>query len=204
MAIVVVDEAEGGIVILVLVAVVGVKEIEAPVLGAHDERTRGDGLGGIPHELSSDGVAVGGIQPLDTEKVVIDKTEVRRDLIILRLLIVHAAAKAVKGHRDNRITPCPTNGAVFGIVGDRPHTGLGLDERLVAVGVVFRHEVVNGGILVEIIGGVGLAFGGRAVTDVIVGIGNFICSDEFIADVVAVLLVIDKNTATTKEGSSPL
>ena len=70
------DGAEGGVVVVggdavlegvvedlgdVLVAVVGVKEIEAPVLGTHDERTRGDGLGGIPHELSSDGVAVGGI-----------------------------------------------------------------------------------------------------------------------------------------------
>ena len=80
----------------VLVAVVGVKEIEAPVLGTHDERTRGDGLGGIPHELSSDGVAVGGIQPLDTEKVVVDEAEVRDNLTISRLLIVHAATKAVE------------------------------------------------------------------------------------------------------------
>ena len=45
----------------VLVAVVGVKEIEAPVLGAHDERARGDRLGGIPHKFGADGVAVGGI-----------------------------------------------------------------------------------------------------------------------------------------------
>ena len=186
------DGAEGGVVVVggdavlegvvedlgdVLVAVVGVKEIEAPVLGAHDERTRGDGLGGIPHELSSDGVAVGGIQPLDTEKVVIDKTEVRRDLIILRLLIVHAAAKAVKGHRDNRITPCPTNGAVFGIVGNRPNTCLGLDEGLVSVSVILGREVVDGGVLVEIVGGVGLALGNRTVSDVVVGIGNFICRD---------------------------
>ena len=65
-------------------------------------------------------------------------------------------------------------------------------------------EVVDGGVLVEVVGGVGFTLGGRTVFDVIVGIGNFICSDEFIADVVAVLLVIDKNTATTKEGSSPL
>ena len=70
---------------------------------------------------------------------------------------------------------------------------------MVAVRVVLGDEVVDGGVLVEIVGGVGLAFGGRAVSDVVVGIGNFICSDEFIADVVAVLLVIDKNTATTKE-----
>ena len=112
------DGAKGGVIVMggdtvlegvvddlgdVLVAVVGVEEIEAPVLGAHDERARGDRLGGVPHELGTDGVAVGGIQPLDTEKVVIDKTEVRSDLIILRLLIVHAAAKAVEGHRDDRV-----------------------------------------------------------------------------------------------------
>ena len=42
----------------VLVAVVGVKEVEAPILGAHDERSCGDGLGGmIPHKLGADGVA---------------------------------------------------------------------------------------------------------------------------------------------------
>ena len=46
----------------VLVAVVGVEEIEIPILGAHDERSCGDGLGGmIPHKLGADGVAVGGI-----------------------------------------------------------------------------------------------------------------------------------------------
>ena len=70
------DGAEGGVVVVrgdavlwgvvedlgdVLVAVVGVKEIEAPVLGAHDERARGDRLGGIPHKFGADGVAVGGI-----------------------------------------------------------------------------------------------------------------------------------------------
>ena len=112
------DGAKGGVVVVrgnavlrgvvedlgdVLVAIVGVKEIEAPVLGAHDERSCGDGLGGVPHELGTDGVAVGGIQPLDTEKVVIDKTEVRRDLIILRLLIVHAAAKAVERHGNHGV-----------------------------------------------------------------------------------------------------
>ena len=41
----------------VLVAVVGVKEIEAPILGAHGQGPRGDGLGWIPHKLGADGVA---------------------------------------------------------------------------------------------------------------------------------------------------
>ena len=70
------DGAEGGVVIVggdavlegvvknlgdILVAVVGVEEVEAPVLGAHDKRARGEGLGGIPHELGADGVVVGGV-----------------------------------------------------------------------------------------------------------------------------------------------
>ena len=74
------DGAEGGVVVVrgdavlrgvvedlgdVLVAVVGVEEIEAPILGAHDERTRSDRLGGIPHELGTDGVA--GL-PVDRQK----------------------------------------------------------------------------------------------------------------------------------------
>ena len=49
----------------VLVAVVGVEEVEAPVLGAHDKRSCGDGLGGIPHKFGADGVA--GL-PVDRQK----------------------------------------------------------------------------------------------------------------------------------------
>ena len=66
------DGAEGGVVVVggnavlrgvvedlrdVLVAVVGVEEVEAPVLGAHDERPRGDRLRGVPHKLRPHGVA---------------------------------------------------------------------------------------------------------------------------------------------------
>ena len=35
----------------VLVAVVGVEEVETPILGAHDERPCSNGLGGIPPVL---------------------------------------------------------------------------------------------------------------------------------------------------------
>ena len=83
----------------VLVAVVGVEEIEAPILGAHDERSCGDGLGGVPHELGADGVVVGGVQPLDAEEVVVDKTEVRGNLPGARLTMVYAAVHAVESHR---------------------------------------------------------------------------------------------------------
>ena len=112
------DGAEGGVVVVggnavlegmvedlgdVLVAVVGVKEVEIPILGMHDERARGDGLGGVPHELGADGVAVVGVQSLDAEEIVVDETEVRGDLIILRLLIVHAATKAVERHGNHGV-----------------------------------------------------------------------------------------------------
>ena len=84
------DGAEGGVIVMggdavlkcvaeylgeVLVAVVGVEEIEIPILGAHDER-------------------------------------------FSCLLIVHAAAKAVEGHCDDRVAELPADGAVFGIVND--------------------------------------------------------------------------------------
>ena len=89
------DGAEGGVVVVggdavlggvvedlgdVLVAVMSVKEIEVPILGTHDKRSCGDGFGGIPHKLGTDGVAVCGIQPLNAEKVVIGKTEVHVSL----------------------------------------------------------------------------------------------------------------------------
>lgn len=125
------DGAEGGVVVVrgdavlegvvedlgdVLVAVVGVEEVEAPVLGAHDEWSCSNGLGGIPHKLGADGVAVCGIQPLDTEEVVVDEAEVRGDLAGARLLIVHAAAHAVESHGDHGVSLHPADGAISGIV----------------------------------------------------------------------------------------
>ena len=93
--------------------------------------------------------------------------------------------------------------------------GFGLDEglishlahargRMYSIVVVLGREAVNRGVLIEIVGGVGLALGGRAVSNVVVGIGNFVCGNLFIADVVTTVLVIDKNTAAAKEGRSPL
>ena len=110
------DGAKGGVVV---VRGMGVEEIEIPILGAHDERSCGDGLGGmIPHKLGADGVAVGGIQPLDAEVVVVNKAEVRGNLPGTRLLILHAAAHAVEDHGDNRVAPRPTDGAILGVVDD--------------------------------------------------------------------------------------
>lgn len=76
-----------------------------------------------------------------------------------------AAAHAVKGHRDEWRSGgvgsggvggnvLPKDRTVFAIVGDGPDTGYCLDESLIAVVVKLRSEVVNGGVLIELIGGV--------------------------------------------------
>ena len=183
------DGAEGGVVVVggdavlkgvvedlgdVLVTVVGVEEIEIPILGTHDERARGDGLGGVPDKLRPHGVPLRGIQPLDAEVAVVDEAFLLGHHVALAFPHPHAAAHAVKGHRDHGVAGLPTDGAVFGVVGNRPNAGLGLDERLVTVGIILWSEVINRGVLVESVGGVSLAFGGGAVSN-IVGFGDAAC-----------------------------
>ena len=92
----------------------------------------------------------------------------------------------------------PTNGAIFGIVQNRPNAGLGLDESLIAIVVVLWREVINGGVLIEVVGGVGLAFGGGTISDVVVIVGDIVCGNQFIADVVAVLLIVLGGAAAEK------
>ena len=151
---------------------------------------------------------------MDAEEVVVNKAEVRGNLPGTRLLILHAAAHAVEGHRDDGVAGLPADGAVLCVVDNRPNAGLGLDGRLVTVSVVFRREVVDGGVLVETVGGVGLAFGGGAVShlayargriysDVIVIVGDLIGRNEFIANVVAVLLLIFRGAAAEETYRSP-
>ena len=159
----------------VLVAVMSVKEIEVPILGTHDKRSCGDGLGGIPHELGADGVAVVGVQSLDAEEIVVDEAEVRDDLTGTCLSIVHTAAHTVEGHRDHDVAGLPTDGTVFGIVNDGPSAGLGLDEALISIVVVLWREVIDGGVLVEVVGRVGFAFGGGTIADIVVIVGDLAC-----------------------------
>ena len=66
---------------------------------------------------------------------------------------------------------------------------------MVSVRVVLGHEVVDGGVLIEVVGGVGFTLGDRTVSDVVVIVGDIIGSDEFIADVVAVLLIVLRSSA---------
>ena len=210
------DGAEGGVVVVgdgliegadgddvghILVAVVQ-EEGRALAVLSEAEGARGDGFRGVPDVGLEEGV-ISATELLDAEVVVVDEA---LESVGSGRLGAHfdAAAHAVEGHGDDRIALRPADGAVFGIVGDRPHTGLGLDEGLISIRIVLGHEVVDDCVLVEIVGRVGFTLGGSTVSDVVVGIGKVVCGNQFIADVVAVVLVIDKHTATAKEGRSPL
>ena len=113
----VVDEAGD-----VFVAVVEV--VEGGTGGvAENEGTRGDGFRGVPDIGVEEGVFCAS-ELLDAEVVVVgealEKVEIGR-------LSAHfdTAAHAVEGHRDHGVTGLPAEGAVFGIVGDRPNAGGG-------------------------------------------------------------------------------
>ena len=130
-----------------------------------DERTGGDGFGGIPHIGVEEGVG-GGAELLDAEVVVVNEA-LEGFCTILHCPHFNAATHTVEGHRDHGIAGLPADRTVFGVILHRPNAGGGLDERLIAIGVVLGREVVDGDVLVEIVGGVGLAFGGDAVADII-------------------------------------
>ena len=162
MAVVVVDEGEG-VVVKFGGEAEGVFGEEVTVGDAGGVEGTGDGAeGGVvvvrgdavlrgvaeylgePHKLGADGVAVGGVQSLDAKEVVVNKAEVRGNLPVSCLLIVHAAAKAVEGHCDDRVAELPADGPVFGVVDDRPNASGSFDYCLVAIRVVLRHEVIDG------------------------------------------------------------
>ena len=103
----------------------------------------------------------GATELLDAKIVVVDET---LDGVGGGRLSAHfdAAAHAVESHGDHGVTGLPTDGTVFGIVNDGPSAGLGLDEALISIVVVLWREVIDGGVLVETVGRVGLALGGGA------------------------------------------
>ncbi len=113
------------------------------------------------------------LELLDAEVVVVDKT-LGGVFAILHCSHFDAAPHAVEGHGNHGIARLPADGAVFGVILHRPNAGLGFDEGLVAVCVVLGDEVVDGGVLVEVVGRVGLAFGGGTVSDVIVIVGGVV------------------------------
>ena len=132
---------------------------------------------------------IGATELLDAEVVVVDEA-LEGFCAVLHRAHFDAAAHAVKSHRDHGVAGLPTNGAILGIVQNRPNAGLGLDEGLIAIVVVLGHKVVNRGVLVEVVGGVGFAFGSGAISNIIVGIRSVIRGDQLIANVVAVLLIV--------------
>ena len=130
---------------------------------------------GIPNVGMEEGV-VGTTKLLDAEVVVVDEA-LEGFCAILHRAHFDSAAHAVEGHCYDSIARLPTDGPVLCVVDNRPNAGLGLDEGLVSVRIVLGHEVVDGGVLIEIVGRVGLTLGGGTISDVIVGIGNFVCRD---------------------------
>ena len=145
---------------------------------------------------------IGATELLDAEVVVVDEA-LEGFRAILHRAHFDAAPHAIKGHGDDRVALRPADGAVFGVVDDRPNAGLGLDEGLISVCVVLGREVVNRGVLVEVVGRVGLAFVGGTISDVIVGIGNIVCGNELVSDVVTILLVILRGAAAKRTRRSP-
>ena len=126
---------------------------------------------------------------LDAEVVVIDEA-LERFYAILHRAHFDTAAHAIKGHGDHGVTGLPADGAIFGVVGYRPNTCLGLDEGLISIVVVLRREVIDCRVLVEIVSRVSFAFGSGAVSNIVVIVRDLIGRNKFIANVVAVLLII--------------
>ncbi len=97
---------------------------------AENQWSGGDGFGGIPGVGVIEGV-VGATELLDAEVVVVDEA-LEGFCTILYRAHFDTAAHTVKGHGDHGVAGLPTDGAVFGIVGDRPNAGFGLDEGLIS------------------------------------------------------------------------
>ena len=172
------EGCEVGDVFVAVMEIVG----EHTGVGKEDKWAGGDGFRGIPDVGLKEGVS-GATELLDAEVVVVDEA-LEGFLAILHRAHFDTAAHTVEGHRDHGVAGLPANGAVFGIVDYRPNARLGLDEGLIAIVVVLGDEVVDGGILVEVVGGVGFAFGGGTVTNVVVIVGDLVGGGQLIADVV--------------------
>ena len=128
--------------------------------GVGNKRTGGDGFRGIPNVGMEEGV-VGTTKLLDAKVVVVDEA-LERFYAILHRAHFDTAAHAVEGHGDHGVAGFPANGAVFGVVQNRPSAGLGLDEGLISIRIVLWREIVDRRVLVETVGRVGLALGGGA------------------------------------------
>ena len=107
-----------------------------------DERACGDGFRGVPDIGVEEGV-VGATELLDAEVVVVDEA-LKRFLAILHRAHFDTSAHTVKSHGDHGVAGLPPDGAVLGIVGNRPNTCLSLDEGLIAIVIIFmRNNLIS-------------------------------------------------------------
>ena len=109
----------------------------------------GDGLGWIPDELLVDVPRTVGEELLDAEVAVVKELGVGDLAVAGHFLVEDAPAEAVVTHRGDRVPLRPADGAVLGVVFHRPFARVGEHLGLIAVGVVFRLEGIDGGTLVE-------------------------------------------------------
>lgn len=123
---------------------VAVVEVASNIVGGgeEDQRACGDRLCGIPH-VGVEKHVVGTTELLDAEVVVVDEA-LKGFYALLHRTHFDAAPHTVEGHRDHGVTELPTDGAVFGIVGNRPNTCLSLDEGLIAIVIIFmRNNLIS-------------------------------------------------------------
>ena len=180
-----VEGADGDDVRNILVAVVQ-EEGGALAVLAEAEGARGDGLGGIPNKLLVNVPRAIRKELLDAEVVLVKELRIGYLAVAVHLLVEDAAAKTVVTHRDDDTPLRPTDGAILGVVFHLPDVGLGEDGGLVTIEVIGRREGVDGRVLVEAVGHIIAAFGGGAVADVVVGIGETLSGDKLVAEVVGI------------------
>ena len=167
------------------------------------EGARGKGLRRIPNELFVDVPWAVGEELLDAEVAIVEEDGVGDLAVAFHLLVEDPPPHAVKAHGDDLVPLCPTDGAILGVVFHRPLARFREHRGLVTIGIEGRHEPIDGGVLVEVVGGVGLALGGGTIADVVVGIGDIIGGGQLVTNVVAVLLIVLGGAAAKGTRRSP-
>ena len=147
-----------------------------------DQRTGGDGLGGVPCEQPQAGVmTTGEIHASNLQVAAVEITMVECHAAVGCYLLVGAASHGIIGafHHRAAVSVREAHRAILRIVHSAPDAGLSLDERLVSIGIVLRHEggdtiLRDGGVLVEragIVQGNIVSFSGLLpVANVVVGV----------------------------------
>ena len=107
------------------------------------QRTGGDRLCGVPCDIPQSGVvAAGEVNAGNLQIASIDVALVERDAAVDAHLLVRAASHRIVGafHHGAGVGIREDYGTVLGIVHSAPGAGLGLDKRLVSIGIELRDE----------------------------------------------------------------